>query len=237
MIFFPEDASLTGHWIDHLFWVAFGLTAVTFVVVAAILVFMLVRYRAAPGRRAHYTRGDSPGAVAMTMGLALAVFVGLDVNLAVRDHLAWEKIWGRPPAPAESVRVQVMGEQFAWNIRYTGPDGRFGTGDDVSTLNELHVPVGKPVVVQLSSKDVIHSFFLPNFRIKQDAMPGMVTNLYFQAKKRGSYDIACAEHCGFGHYRMRGFLVSEAPEAFEAWLTAQAAEAGAAGWPWPGDSP
>jgi cytochrome c oxidase subunit 2 len=93
------------------------------------------------------------------------------------------------------------------------------------------------VVVQLSSKDVIHSFFLPNFRIKMDAVPGMVTSLYFEATRTGSYDIACAEHCGFGHYRMRGFLTVQEQEEFEAWLWEQTKEGPADtswGWDWKG---
>jgi len=129
-----------------------------------------------------------------------------------------------------------MPEQFACNSRYAGPDMTFRTADDATTINQLHVPVNRPVIVQLNSKDVIHSFFLPNFRIKMDAVPGMVTSLYFEAKTGGTYDIACAEHCGFGHYRMRGFLVvEESNAAFEAWLAAQAQEGppdASWGWNW-----
>jgi cytochrome c oxidase subunit 2 len=157
------------------------------------------------------------------------------VNLAFHDHVAWEKAWGSPPDPKEALRVEIMPEQFAWNIRYAGTDGLFRTADDVTTINQLYIPVGQPVVVQLSSKDVIHSFFLPNFRIKMDAVPGMVTSLYFEATRTGIYDIACAEHCGFGHYRMQGFLNVQEPGQFQAWLSEQAKEGSPDtrwGWAW-----
>jgi cytochrome c oxidase subunit 2 len=211
------------------------LTGTAFLVVAAILGYAVVRFRERPGRRARYTHGDSRLARWLTVGFAVLIFLVIDVNLAVRDHLVWEEAWGNPPARAEALRVEIMPEQFAWNIRYAGSDGIFRTGDDVTTINQLHVPANTPVLVQLSSKDVIHSFFLPNLRIKMDAVPGMVTALYFQAQRAGTYDIACAEHCGFGHYRMRGFLVVEEHGAFESWLAAQAMEGSpdlSWGWNW-----
>jgi cytochrome c oxidase subunit 2 len=222
--FFPQDVSRTGAWVDRLFWLAFGLTGVMGVVVILVLGYFLVRYRAHPQRKAFYTHGENRGALMLTGGLALLVFFVLDLNLAYHDELAWDAVWGAPPSAKEALRIEIMPEQFAWNIRYAGPDGKFRTGDDVTTLNQLHIPVHRPVIVRLSSKDVIHSFFLPNFRMKMDAMPGMVTSLYLQSAVRGTYDIACAEHCGFGHYRMRGFLTVESPEAFEAWLAEQARE-------------
>ena len=237
---FPPDISTTGHLVDGLFWLATRLTGVAFFLVIAALGYFLLRYRARPGRKAFYTHGESRGALWVTGGLAVAVFVLLDVNLAYHDHQAWDAVWGSPPRAADALRVQIMPEQFAWNIRYAGPDGIFRTSDDVTTINQLRVPVNRPVIVQLSSKDVIHSFFLPNLRIKMDAVPGMVTSLYFQAKRPGTYDIACAEHCGFGHYRMRGFLVvEESAEAFHAWLTQQT-DAGSPdlswGWQWGGQT-
>lgn len=233
---FPPDISATGHWVDGLFWLALGLTGVACLAVVGALSYFLLRYQARPGRRAFYTHGESRGALWITGGLAIAVFVLIDVNLAYHDHRAWEAVWGSPPRAADALRVQIMPEQFAWNIRYAGRDGKFRTEDDVTTVNQLHIPINRPVVVQLSSKDVLHSFFLPNLRIKMDAVPGLVTSLYFQAKRPGTYDIACAEHCGFGHYRMRGFLVvEESAEAFDAWLAQQVTEGSpdlSWGWSW-----
>ncbi len=224
MNLFPPDVSATGYVVDRLFWFALGLTGAAFLAVAAVLGFCLVRYRQTPGRKAFYTHGESRPARWLTIALACFIFLVMDVNLAVHDDAAWQLAWGNPPHLKEPLRVEIMPEQFAWNIRYAGKDGLFRTADDVTTINQLHVPVGRAVAVQLSSKDVIHSFFLPNLRIKMDAVPGMVTALYFQPMRLGAYEIACAEHCGFGHYRMRGFLTILKPDEFERWLSDQARE-------------
>src|SRR5262249_17987106 len=144
--------------------------------------------------------------------------------------------------------VQVTGEQFAWNFHYPGPDGAFGktdvklitstntigldrtdpaAKDDVVSINALHVPVDRAVKVRIRSKDVIHSFFLPNLRIKQDAVPGMAIEVWFTPNKAGAYEIACAELCGLGHYRMKAFLtIDPSQEEFNKWLQQQAAEQG-----------
>jgi cytochrome c oxidase subunit II len=137
--------------------------------------------------------------------------------------------------------VEVTGQQFAWNVRYPGQDGLFGktdaklstqenpigldkadpaAADDQMLLNQLYLAKDKPVRVRLRSLDVIHSFFLPNFRVKQDAVPGMTIDTWFVPKQAGDFDIACAEHCGLGHYRMRGQVHVVAQDAFESSLKA-----------------
>jgi cytochrome c oxidase subunit 2 len=229
---FPEDVSAAGFVVDKLFYLALFLIGAAFLLVAASLVYFLVRYRARAGRKAYYTHGNSLKASGLTAALALTVFFAIDVNLAYHDHFAWETLWSRPTDPQTALRVEIMAEQFVWNIRYPGPDGKFGTADDVTTINQLYVPVDRPVLVALKSKDVIHSFFLPNFRIKQDALPGLATYASFKAKKSGTYDIACAEHCGLGHYRMRGNLIVEPEKEFESRLTAQTPEAPDKNWGW-----
>lgn len=214
---FPEDVSAVGHHVDDLFYLALGLTTVAFILVIVIMGYFLIRYRARQGHKAVYTHGDTAKAFGLTVFLALVVFFGIDVNLAIKDHYAWEATWGSIPV-GDVVKVEIQPQQFAWNIRYAGKDGEFATEDDIVTINELHIPVNKPVIAALKSKDVIHSFFLPNFRVKQDAVPGMVTSLTFKAVKEGEYDIACAEHCGLGHYRMRGMLTVESEDTFNQWL-------------------
>ncbi|MFN0118471.1 MAG: cytochrome c oxidase subunit II [Elusimicrobiota bacterium] len=233
---FPIDISTTGYLIDNLFWLATYLIAVAFTLVLIALFYFLIRYRSRPSHKAYYTHGTSRQALFVTLGLALAVFLLIDVNLAYHDHKAWEKIW-QPTNKhnAEVLKIQVMPEQYAWNVRYSGVDGIFNTPDDVVTINELHIPINHPIIVQLKSKDVIHSFFLPNMRIKQDAVPGLITSLTFEATKTGEYDIACAEHCGLGHYRMRGLLTVESEENFALWLSAKLAEKDSDplwGWDW-----
>lgn len=219
---FPESLSNVARSIDQLFWYSTAWTASVGVIVILILISFLIIYRQRTGRYAFYTHGDSGGAITLTLVLAFLVFILLDVNLAYRDHLVWGQMFGTPPSQSESLKIEIMPEQFAWNIRYAGADEIFGTDDDVVTMNDLHVPVNQPVIVQLSARDVIHSFFLPNLRIKQDAIPGMVTSIYFNTEKTGQFNIACAQHCGLGHYRMKGSFVVDEPADFKNWLDGQA---------------
>ena len=147
------------------------------------------------------------------------------VFLTLWSQKIWSEVRGGPPQG--SIPIEIQAEQFAWNVRYAGADGKFGTSDDIRTINQLHIPIGKPVRVRLASigKDgkhpVIHSFFLPEFRLKQDVVPGLVIDVWFEATRTGKYEIACAEFCGLGHYRMRGFLSIHSPEGFDAWLKEQ----------------
>lgn len=147
--------------------------------------------------------------------------------------------------PDEAVSIDVTAQQFMWNVRYPGPDRRFGRTvpalvdeatnplgvdrtdpagkDDILTINEITVPMGRPVRVILHSKDVIHSFFLPNFRVKQDAVPGMTPEVVFLPTRTGNFELACAELCGLAHYRMRGFFNVVSEREFDEWLRRQAA--------------
>ena len=113
---------------------------------------------------------------------------------------------------------------------HPGADGVFGTPDDVQLVNDLHLPVNEEIVLSIKSQDVLHSFFLPNLRVKQDVVPGMKQFVWFQATQSGVYDIVCAELCGWGHYKMRGRLTVEPREKFDAWLGQQQAEQNRAGF-------
>ena len=153
----------------------------------------------------------------------------------------WDKFYASA-APADSVVIEVTAEQFAWNVRYSGPDGKFGptdpkritlneplgldrsdpaTKDDILVLNEIWVPLGLPVQILLRSKDTLHSFFLPNFRVKQDAVPGMNIQFWFVPTKVGTFELACAELCGLGHFEMRGLFHVLPREEFQKWLSEQ----------------
>jgi cytochrome c oxidase subunit 2 len=217
---FPPDASTTGHGVDELYRLATGLTGAAFAVVVAILVWCVVAYRARPGRRADYATGETRRARLVTALFAAAVFVGLDVVLAVKDHAVWAEMYGEgdPPPGAGALEVQGLAKQFEWMFRYPGRDGRFGTEDDLRS-DALVIPDDRPTVVRLRSIDVIHSFFLPNFRTKQDAVPGMTTTSVVRPRPgaTGEYEIVCAELCGLGHYRMRGRLFVRSRSDFEAW--------------------
>jgi cytochrome c oxidase subunit 2 len=117
--------------------------------------------------------------------------------------------------------AEVTGRQFEWRIRYPGKDGVIGTDDDIHGVNDLHVPVNEEVVLSIKSQDVLHSFFLPNMRLKQDVVPGMKQHVWFKPNLEGTYDIVCAELCGWGHYKMRGRIVVESRAKYEQWLAEQ----------------
>jgi len=214
----PKDVSTHGHKIDNLFNIITWLTGIVFVLVEVTLVIFLFKYRGRPGQKAKYTHGSTKVEMVWTVIPAVIIF-----SLALFSRGLWADL--KQNMPADALNVKVMGEQFAWNVIYPGPDGMLDTIDDIVALNEMHVPLNQPVVVSLTSKDVIHSFFLPQFRVKQDAVPGLTSRVWLQGTETGTFDIACAELCGLGHYRMRGFISVDEPADFEAWLQELAAEA------------
>src|SRR5574337_1574071 len=158
----PENVSTYGNDVDRLFYLIYYITGGAFLLVAVLMVAFLIQYRYREGRRARYTHGNTTLEIIWTIVPAAILVV-----LSVMSQATWGNIKGHLP-PAD-VHVQVTAKQFNWEMVYPGPDGKFGTADDLSMENELHVPVGKVVRVHLKSKDVVHSFFLPNARLKQDA--------------------------------------------------------------------
>jgi len=207
----PENVSTYGADIDWLFSVIQWITGVTFVgVIVAMLVF-LVKYRRQEGRRALYTHGNTALEITWTIVPAIILIV-----LFMLSQATWWSIKGRQPA--SDFRVEVTAKQFNWEVTYPGPDGQFGTADDLTLENELHVPVNTVVLVTLRSTDVIHSFFLPNLRLKQDAVPGRDIPVWFEATKPGKYELPCAELCGFGHSGMLGYLTVYSQDDYLKWV-------------------
>jgi cytochrome c oxidase subunit 2 len=206
----PENVSSYGADIDWLFQLIYAITGITALLVFAALIVFLVMYRAQPGRKATYTHGNTTLEVVWTIVPALILVV-----LTFLSVPAWSKI--KMQIPAGDVVVQVTAKQFNWQVAYPGPDGKFGTADDKTFLDEMHVPVGKKIRVNLRSQDVIHSFFVPQFRIKQDAVPGREIGAWFDALKPGKYEWPCAELCGFGHSGMRGWVYVHTPEEYAKW--------------------
>jgi cytochrome c oxidase subunit II len=238
----PLDASFDGFRNDALFNVTTLMVSVLFVVVTGVLLWAIVMHR--DGRHAaSYERGIGRRHLAFTAIITAVIFFGVDGTLLVDSYLDLDQVlWKFPRADEHPLEIEVWAQQWAWNVRYAGPDEKFGTPDDIVTLNELHVPVGRPVVVHLKSKDVVHSFYLPNFRVKQDVVPGAETRAWFAAKIPGVYELGCAQHCGVSHYKMRGLVTVESAAAFDDWWRARAAVAVQKydeddsdahwGWPW-----
>ncbi len=206
----PEDVSTYGSDIDRLFRIIYYVTGATFFVVQITLVAFLIIYRHREGRRATYTHGNTSLEIAWTIAPAILLVI-----LAFVSRKTWADI--KQHIPPSDFQIQVTAKQFNWEVAYPGPDGKLGTDDDVTMDNDVHVPVGKTVRLLLKSRDVIHSFFLPNLRFKQDAVPGHDIPAWFKATKTGKYEIPCAELCGFGHSGMRGWLYVHTPEEYAAW--------------------
>ena len=226
-----KDVSLDGYRIDNVIHYTDLVIGIYFGIVVAALAYFIFKYRASLGHKAEYDHGNSRKNVMFTGGLGLLVFFSVD---AVIEKMAFkdlkEAFWNFPKTE-NVIRIEIMPQQFAWNFCYAGPDNEFGTDDDIiPSQNQMHVPVNTPVVVQIASWDVIHSFYLPNFRIKQDATPGMITALWFQATETGVFDIACAELCGNSHYKMKGFLTVESEENFQSWLSENTPEESKDDW-------
>jgi cytochrome c oxidase subunit 2 len=129
----------------------------------------------------------------------------------------WDRIKGRDSVPPNAFPIMVHAKQFEWEITYPGPDLQLGTADDFKVRSQLHVPVDRAVNATLTAEDAIHSFFVPVWRIKQDAVPGMRIQVWFQPTQTGQFELACAELCGLGHYRMRGSVTVHSQEEFDRW--------------------
>jgi cytochrome c oxidase subunit 2 len=212
-MYFPHDISTFGPTIDWLFELIFWIVLLVWIAVMLAMVVFMIRYRARPGRKAEYIEGNSRLEIIWTSATAVILIV-----LALLSRSTWAEI--KEHGPPGDVFYQVNAKQFNWEITYPGPDGKF---DKNSLLieNELHVPVNKVVRIDLTSKDVIHSFFVPNMRLKQDAVPGRIIHVWFEATETGVYEIPCAELCGFGHSGMLGNLTVQSQEDYDKWLKDQ----------------
>lgn len=238
----PEAASSHASQIDYMLGLVHWLMLLLFLIWAPYFIYVLFRFRQSKQPRAWYEGTKSRLSSVVEGGVVLAEVVLL-VGFAFP---LWGELRDEFPVEEEAVVVHVVAQQFAWNIHYPGNDGVFGrrdvdlidpvtnplgldttdpnAHDDITTINELHLPANRPAIVHLTSMDVIHSFGLPIMRVKQDAIPGLSIPLWFVPTEPGDSEIACAQLCGNGHFRMRGYLTIHTPDAFEAWLQEQAPE-------------
>lgn len=215
----PEDISVHGHLIDWLFGYTTYMNIFFFGLVCAGLFGFSYFYQAKKHPKAYYTYGNKKMHVIVATIIGLSVFIGVDMNITRMSNDDYVGVFANWPKEEENpVVIEVLAQQWAWHFRYTGRDGVFNTEDDVVQLNDLRLPVGRKVVFQVLSKDVIHSLFFPNARRKVDAIPGRLTRLWWEPTKAGNWDIACAEMCGTYHYRMKASLTTYSQEDYEAWL-------------------
>ena len=212
----PPGASTYASDIDWLYYMILIITGIAFVIVEAALIWFMIKYRARPGRKAYYTHGSLRAEVIWTSVPAVVVVI-----IGILSGGVWNDIRGRGSVPPGALPVAVAAKQFEWNVTYPGADGELGTDDDFTRRNRLHMPVNTPVVVDLTSEDVIHSFFIPAFRVKQDAVPGMLMRVWFEATQTGDFALACAELCGNGHTTMGGTVTVLSVDAYQDWLAEQ----------------
>lgn len=214
----PENISTHGGEIDSLLRLIYYITLAWFIVTMGAMLGFVLLFRRRDGQRAAYITGEKLSQAAWLLIPAALVLV-LDLWIDFRGGDAWAK--AKLHVPPSELQVQVTGKQFNWEILYPGPDGQFGTADDLQIDNELHVAVNKVVGITLKSKDVIHSLFLPNLRLQQNAVPGREFPAWFQATKTGVFEIPCAELCGFGHSGMVGHLTVHTAEEYDKWVKEQ----------------
>ena len=235
----PVQASTHAAELDQMTALVHWLMLVLFVGWGAFFVFVLVRFRKGANPTANYA--GAKGKFAKSTEVLVAI---IEIVLLVFYAIpAWATRVGAFPSESEATVVRVTAKQFEWISHYPGPDGRFGrrdvtrvaadnplglvrtepdAKDDIVTTNQLNLPVDRPVLVQLTSLDVIHSFGLFEMRVKQDAIPGMEIPVWFVPNKTGQYEIACSQLCGIGHFRMRGFVNIQSAADFRNFLAEEA---------------
>jgi cytochrome c oxidase subunit II len=215
----PPDASVDGERIDWLIHSTMFFVVVLFVIMVIWMLTACIAH--GPKHTATYEHGDGKKQITTALAISALIFFVVDGNLFYHSMTdIGERFWNFEYAEAQpnAVRIEINAHQWAWQARYAGPDGKFNTADDVVTLNDVRVPVQTAVIFELASTDVIHSFYLPNFRTKQDAMPGMINKLWFEPKETGEYDIGCAQHCGINHYKMKALLTVLPKADYDRWL-------------------
>ena len=215
MKLFPENISTYGHEIDNLFYFISVPVGLAFVITIIVFIYPLIKNKFREGKKAQYVKGNNWKQLKWVL---LAMFlIGLsDVIILFAEKDAWVSI--EETLPKEDFKVAITGRQWSWSITYPGKDGILYTGDDVIETNDLHVPVNSVIHLDIKSVDVLHSVFIPNVRLKQDALPGRTITRWFEATKTGEYDISCAEICGVAHSNMKGTLHVQSNEDFLQYL-------------------
>jgi len=213
----PSASTYAGD-IDDLFTLVLVLVGIWFFLCEGIFFWLIYRFRRREGVATEYITGDEKSQHRWITWPHLLVLV-FDVFIVVGAVMVWYNVKQNLP-PAEAT-VRVIGQQWAWTFVHPGPDDRLGTSDDIETVNELHVQVDKLYHYQLESRDVLHSFSVPVFRLKQDAIPGRVITGWFEPTQTGEWDIQCAEICGIGHGLMGARIHIESPEQHTAWMARQ----------------
>jgi len=197
-----------------MYYVILWITGIIFVLTEAALIYFSIRYRRQEGKKAYYTHGNTRIEIIWTTIPALIL-----LYMGFASQNLWSELRQPEKFPKDAVVIKVLAEQWLWHFKYPGPDGVFGTSDDITVDNAFHIPLGQPVRFELTSQDVIHGFYLPDFRVHQDAVPGLTSLVWLQATQLGAYDVRCTQFCGTNHYQMRGQITVDMPDDYKTWLT------------------
>jgi cytochrome c oxidase subunit II len=227
----PPNFTTGGAQIDAILNFIFWLTLIVFIAVQAVFLVYLVKYRRRPGHRAYYSHGNNMLEIVWT-SIPVLIFLGL----AIYSNRLWAELHSNPPPDALPVNVSAF--QFGWDFRYPGADGKLGeveidkisnenkfgvaeadeAGKDDFTSTELVIPFGKPINIVLNSRDVIHSFYVPFFRLYQDVVPGRTISwVWFKVERPGNFELACSQLCGTGHYNMKAPIRVVSQEEYDKW--------------------
>ena len=208
--------------IDGIIWLIAVLVGFWFFVAEGVFFWLILKFRARPGEKAQYITGEEKKQMRFISWPHYLVLV-CDVFIVVGAVRVWVEVKQELPSDAEAQHVRVVSQQWAWSFVHPGADGKLDTADDIRTVDELHVQVNQKYIYELESRDVLHSFSVPVFRLKQDAVPGRVISGWFEATQTGTHDIQCTEICGIGHGMMVARIVIESPEQHAAWIASQSA--------------
>ena len=235
----PIQASAHAWEIDRMIVIIHYLMFALFIGWGIFFVWVLIKFRASAHPRADYAGVTSHTSSYLEIGIAVIEAVLL-IGFAIP---AWANRINDIPPESDSTVIHMIAKQFEWHSHYPGDDGRFGRrdislitptnaigldrgdpngSDDIVTVNQMNMPVDKPVIVYLSTMDVIHSFAINEMRVKQDAVPGMEIPVWWEPTQTGNFEVNCSQLCGLGHYRMRGFATVQSQSEFEAWLAEEA---------------
>jgi cytochrome c oxidase subunit II len=212
---YATAASSYAHSIDHLFILIAVLVGFWLLAAEGMMFFLIFKYRARDGRPTQYITGEEKH-LKRWISIPHFLVILCDIVIIIAAITVWYRI--KQVLPPADATVRVIGQQWAWSFQQPGPDGVLDTADDIRTVGELHVVVNTTYHFELMSRDVVHSFAVPAFRLKQDAVPGRTITGWFTPNRVGTYDIQCTQMCGIGHALMAGRVVVETPQAHAAWL-------------------
>lgn len=210
-------ASTYAHRIDHLFILIAVVVGFWLIAAEGMMFWLIFKFRARDGRPTQYITGEEPH-LKRWISIPHYLIIVCDIVILAGAISVWYQIKQvMPPADPGAV-VRVIGQQWAWSFQQPGPDGVMDTADDIRSVGDLHVVVNTTYHFELMSRDVIHSFSVPAFRLKQDGLPGRTISGWFTPNRVGTYDIQCTQMCGIGHALMAGHIIVETPQQHAAWL-------------------